>query len=156
MAPEQRNGDTPDPRIDFYACGVILYEMLTGERPAGTELPSERNPAVTRALDDIFRRAYARLDKRFASAGEFLAALPSSSPASRKFRHRQFRNYAPGGGHPAVPTMPKIRRCRGPVLHVLRHTARCGRPALPATAPRSRNPAISFAFSAASLWCSRP
>jgi serine/threonine protein kinase len=80
MAPEQRNGDAADPRVDLYACGVVLYEMLTGERPAGTELPSERNPAVPQALDEVFRRAYARLDKRFASAGEFLAALPAAAP----------------------------------------------------------------------------
>lgn len=75
MAPEQRNGDAVDGRADLYACGVILYEMLTGERPAGTECPSDLNPKVPAYLDEAFRRSYARLEKRFASAEEFLASL---------------------------------------------------------------------------------
>jgi serine/threonine-protein kinase len=75
MAPEQSAGGPVDARADVYACGVMLFEMLTGDRPAGTELPGELNPAVPKHLDDAFRRAYARLDRRFGSAREFLAAL---------------------------------------------------------------------------------
>ncbi len=80
MAPEVRTGSADaDARADLYACGVVLYEMLTGERPAGTDVPSDVNPNVPRHLDDVFRRAYARLEKRFASADEFLAALDGSA-----------------------------------------------------------------------------
>jgi eukaryotic-like serine/threonine-protein kinase len=79
MAPEQREGQ-PQARSDLYACGAILYEMLTAQRPAGADLPSELNRSVPKYLDDIFRRSYAGLDKRFASAEEFLSALPAPVP----------------------------------------------------------------------------
>jgi serine/threonine-protein kinase len=79
MAPEQRGGAAPEPRADLYSCGIVLYELLTGEKPAGTELPSELNPKVPRSLDEAFRRSYSRLDKRFATADEFLAALSGAT-----------------------------------------------------------------------------
>ena len=75
MAPEQRTGGEIDKRADLYACGVVLYELLTGERPAGTDLPSDLNPSVPKWLDEVFKRSYARLDKRFASAADFARAL---------------------------------------------------------------------------------
>lgn len=80
MAPEQRQGANVDGRADLYACGVVLYEMLTGEKPAGTDLPSDLNPKVPRHLDEAFRHSYARLDKRFATAEDFSRALLSAPP----------------------------------------------------------------------------
>ena len=80
MAPEQRGGGDIDRRADLYACGVVLYELLTGERPAGTDLPSDVNPKVPKFLDEVFKRSYSRLDKRYASAAEFSNALASSQP----------------------------------------------------------------------------
>lgn len=86
MSPEQRAGGEVDPRADLYSCGVMLFEMLTGEKPAGTDVPSDLNAAVPAHLNDAFRRSYSRLDKRFASASEFAAALgaPTGPPPLRQ------------------------------------------------------------------------
>lgn len=75
MSPEQKVGDALDARSDLYACGILLFEMLTGERPCGSELPSSMRQDTPHFLDDIFRRCYARLDRRFNSAREVLDAL---------------------------------------------------------------------------------
>ncbi len=81
MAPEVRQASANvDGRADLYACGVVLYEMLTGERPAGTDLPSDLNPAAPKYLDEAFRHSYSRLDKRYATAEDFAAALVSRPP----------------------------------------------------------------------------
>jgi serine/threonine protein kinase len=74
-SPEQRRGEVVDGRADLYACGVLFYEMLTASRPVGVELPSEIRPDVPAECDAIFRRAYARLERRFESARQFLNML---------------------------------------------------------------------------------
>ncbi len=40
LAPEQIEHGTSDPRADVYACGVVLYEMLTGDRPHAGDSPA--------------------------------------------------------------------------------------------------------------------
>ncbi len=79
VAPEQREGASPDVKSDIYAVGVVLFEMLTGERPTGAELPSELNPEVPAGLDDAFRKSYARRERRFDSARAFIDALGGQS-----------------------------------------------------------------------------
>ncbi|MFC3576383.1 Stk1 family PASTA domain-containing Ser/Thr kinase [Streptomyces yaanensis] len=41
LAPEQIEHGTADPRVDVYACGVVLYEMLTGARPHHGDSPAQ-------------------------------------------------------------------------------------------------------------------
>ena len=100
MAPEQAAGERAiDARVDVYALGTMVHEMLVGEPPfasgsrqavllrilreAAPALATLR-PDVSPSLDAAVRQALEkRPDKRFASAAVFAAALvaPTKDPA---------------------------------------------------------------------------
>ena len=70
-APEQTNGTT-DHRADIYSLGVVLYEMLTGERPQQDFVPPSKRVQVDIHIDEIVLRALENTPElRFATAAEF-------------------------------------------------------------------------------------
>jgi uncharacterized RDD family membrane protein YckC len=72
FSPEQRQAEPLDGRSDLYAVGLIMFECLTGSLPAGLEMPSEHVTGLPEGFDAIFRKLYARKEKRYASAHEAL------------------------------------------------------------------------------------
>jgi serine/threonine protein kinase len=90
MSPEQFMGQVVDARSDIYSSGVLLYQLLTGERPfegsmsaimhkaLNTEAPMPSQISVTapRQFDAVVRRAMAkRPEDRYASAADFMLAI---------------------------------------------------------------------------------
>ncbi|MEP7120091.1 MAG: serine/threonine-protein kinase [Byssovorax sp.] len=112
MAPEQALGERSlDYRVDLWATAVILYRLLTGERPfhgvsvndlirsicsARITPPSLLDDSLPVSLDGFFERAFARpREDRFSSAGElstaFLAATKSGRPYTRRMAMTSLR-----------------------------------------------------------------
>src|SRR5207253_507035 len=91
MSPEQFMSHPVDGRSDIFACGVILYQMLTGEKPFTGEStttimykvlreepvpPSQINMSLAPALDAVVRKALAKNpNERFQGGKEFAQAL---------------------------------------------------------------------------------
>jgi eukaryotic-like serine/threonine-protein kinase len=99
MSPEQFMGHPVDGRSDLFSCGVILYQLLTGEKPFTGEStttvmykvlredpvpPSQLNLSLAPALDAVVKKALAKNPaERFQSGREFAQALKAAvdSPA---------------------------------------------------------------------------
>lgn len=139
MSPEQREGQPVDGRSDLYACGVMLFELLTGERPYGTETPGMMRGDVPEALDVVFRRAYARLDRRYASAVQMYEALaavagpPAVPTGCRTEGHAAgMRNQQPRVGRSRLPhAPPACPRCREAVQSGDNFCIHCGQQLAP-------------------------
>lgn len=78
MAPEQRDGEPTDARSDLYAVGIVLFEMVTGERPSGSDMPSHIRDALPPWIDPVFARLYTRRERRFGNAVDVLRAIEPS------------------------------------------------------------------------------
>ncbi len=130
MAPEIANGHYGK-EIDIYALGVMLYEMLTGHVPFEGESVGEvlmkhltAQPDLSK-VEERYRGAVARAltkdpQQRFASVGEFLAAIGLVSGTSGSLAHG---GTVGAGSRAASPPAP--RTAPGRVRSVCPPSHRC-------------------------------
>ena len=122
VSPEQLRGEELDARADVYGVGIVLYEMLTGQRAfAGDSLDAirgavlagavtpvhELNPKVDQALSDLVARAMARrAGDRFRSARQLSRALRTwISEETNGLAHRDERRALSGWTYAAGATL---------------------------------------------------
>ncbi len=93
ISPEQARGDVTDEKSDIYSVGVMLYEMLTGQKPFDTDNPvtvavmhmqntAERprsiNPDIPAGLEEIILRAMEKdAENRYQTASDMIRDIES-------------------------------------------------------------------------------
>ncbi len=124
MSPEQFMGQTVDARTDLYSSGVMLYQLLTGEKPFDGGLtaimhkvlhteppaPSALSVSVTPALNAVVMKAMAkRPEDRFASAADFAQALrevTDAKPATAESFGLSIDDFGGGDATMVAPRRP--------------------------------------------------
>ncbi|MFI0819196.1 Stk1 family PASTA domain-containing Ser/Thr kinase [Streptomyces sp. NPDC021098] len=157
LAPEQIEHGTADTRADVYACGVVLYEMLTGSKPHGGDTPAQvlyqhlhqdvpppsvAAPEVAPELDALVASATARdvalrPTDAVALLGQVRTARAALTDAQLDAVPPQAHEEAPGGGSEDRTTV--IPRPAGAAQQDdLHHTSRLDLPQDPPEPPRQR------------------
>ncbi|MFF1278279.1 Stk1 family PASTA domain-containing Ser/Thr kinase [Streptomyces marokkonensis] len=96
LAPEQIENGTADPRVDVYACGILLYEMLTGEKPHDGDSPAI---VLYKHLHDDVPPPSAAVPGMAYELDELVASATARSPQMRP--------------HDAVALLAQARDARG-------------------------------------------
>lgn len=129
ISPEQARGDMTDEKSDIYSVGVMLYEMLTGEKPFDAENPvsvavmhmqsaaippREINSSIPEGLEEIVQRAMQKEpEKRYQSAAAMIKDIEEfKNNPSIVFEYKYLTAHAEGSTRYFDPIVPKENKAQ--------------------------------------------
>ncbi len=133
MAPEQWLGDPVDGRADLYSLGIILYQMITGQRPfEGLVIadlmdqhlktlpapPKDLNPDVTDGVNALCLKLIAKSPKkRYASARDLIEEIQRIDSGGDPLALEEYGERQPCGfcGHMNKKHLTKCSICGEPI-----------------------------------------
>ena len=125
LAPEQLRGEAIDRRCDVYSLGVVLFELLTGQRPFTGQTIEDINRAVLNSTTPNVRQVNSKVP---ASLGAIVARAMARSPGDRypSARHlsMELRHWLDQPEARAMVESPdSVRRRRLTLLAIVASTA---------------------------------
>jgi tRNA A-37 threonylcarbamoyl transferase component Bud32 len=177
MAPEQVEGKPPTPAFDIYALGIVVFEMLTGQKPFPASspymtalrrlqhrapAPSERVDGLAPVWDAVVGRCLERQpERRFARVQEVASAL-DAAVGREEPRARAWLPWGTGAALLALaavlltlrftsarPASPPLAVAQGPPVAMSAVAGPAVERAAPAPAAQARAPAAAPARSRA-------
>jgi serine/threonine-protein kinase len=106
MAPEQIRGDRIDHKTDIFALGIVLYEMLAGEKPWSEE---EGRSVTVKVLDEEPTPIDARVDGLPVDLARIISRCLKKDPAQRYQTTYELRRDLELFVNRAVPSDPRGR-----------------------------------------------
>ncbi len=157
MSPEQAAGERGTTSSDLYACGILMFVMLTGRRPFNADTPTQiarkqiedkppsvrlLKPATPPSIDRIITKLLEKDPKnRYATAGEVRKALKEAIPQSASSGTSKLgsRPTSPPGARSDIASPSPTPGTRFSSSTPMSQTP--GAPYLPSPTPRSATPA---------------
>lgn len=120
MSPEQANGLPVDGRADIYSLGVMMFQLITGDKPFDAETPmavllkhineplppiDKFRPGVPYEVNEVIEKATAKdPTDRYSSASDMIAAYREAIKSTKTENYKPTRQM--GGPQPAPAVTP--------------------------------------------------